>query len=84
MTNPNHPEPWANLRAAIQYVLDCEGDGYQLVHHVTILGLQRMDSSGQVHATSWVLIPAEQADYITDGLIAAAEDQRSCFPIEDE
>ena len=82
--NRNHPDPWANMRQALQYILDCEGDGYQLVHHVTVLGLQRMDATGHIHATSWVLIPAEQPDYVTDGLLAAAEEQRACSIIEDE
>ena len=82
--NPNHPDPWTNMRQALQYILDCEGDGYHLVHHVTILGLQRMDVTGHIQTTSWVLIPAEQADYITDGLISAAEEQRACSIIEDD
>jgi len=82
MTNP--VDPWANLRAALQYLLDCEGDAYQLVHHVTILGLQRMDSSGRIEATSWILIPAEQPDYVTDGLLLAAEEQRTCIEESDE
>lgn len=77
-------DPWANLRAALQHILDNEGDAYQLIHHVTIVGLQRMDSNGRIDATSWILIPAEQPDYVTDGLLAAAEEQRACAILEED
>lgn len=75
--NPNHPNPWAHLRAALQYVLDCEGDGWQLNHYVVVMGLQKMDAVGTISNTSWVASPQDQADYITDGLISCAEDMRA-------
>ena len=40
MSNDLHPNPWANLRAALQYLLDCEGDGWQLCHYIACVGLQ--------------------------------------------
>lgn len=84
MTNPYHPNPWANLRIAIQYLLDCEGDGYQVAHYVLALGLQRMDQTGEISSTSWLAVPNEQADYITDGLVLAAEEMRAGADVIDD
>jgi hypothetical protein len=77
MSNPYHPNPFDNLRRALQYLLDCEGEGWQLCHYAVALGLERMDSTGVVETTVWVTSPMDQADYITDGLLAAAEDMRA-------
>jgi len=82
--NPLHPNPWANLRVALQYLLDCEGDGYQLVHYVVAVGLQRMDQTGAISSTSWLAIPSEQADYITQGLLDSAEEMRATQDIDDD
>lgn len=84
MSNDLHPNPWANLRAALQYLLDCEGDGWQMCHYVVCVGLQRMDQTGEITTTSWIAVPHEQADYITDGLIMSAEDMRSGVGVEDD
>jgi hypothetical protein len=84
MTNPYHPNPWANLRIALQYLLDCEGDGFQLAHFVVALGLQKMDSTGTLTSTSWLAIPTEQADYITQGLLDSAEEMRATQDIDDD
>jgi len=84
MTNEMHPNPWSNLRVALQYLLDCEGDGWQMCHYVVCLGLQRMDQTGEITTTSWMAIPVEQADYITDGLIMSAEEMRSGVGAEDD
>jgi hypothetical protein len=84
MTNQHHPNPWGNLRAAIQYLLDCEGDGYQLCHYVVAVGIQRMDQTGSIASTSWLAIPSEQADYITQGLLDSAEEMRATQDIDDD
>ena len=84
MTNPYHPNPWANLRVAIQYLLDCEGDGFQLAHFVVAVGLQKIDSTGALTCTSWLAVPSEQADYITQGLLDSAEEMRATQDIDDD
>lgn len=76
--------PFDNLRAALQYLLNCEGDGWQLSHYVVVLGLQRMDDAGGVENTVWMTVPHEQPDYVTDGLVTAAEEIRSDAEIADE
>lgn len=83
-TNPHHPNPFDALRSALQYLLDCEGDGWQLSHYAIALGLERMDSTGIVSSTVWVTSPADQPDYVTDGLLKAAEDMRSGADIADD
>ena len=76
--------PFLRLRESLQYMLDCEGDGWQLVHHVVAMGLQKMDANGVITSTTWMVVPAEQPDYVTDGLVQAAEDMRASCDIEDD
>ena len=81
MTMPN---PFDHLKIALQYLLDCEGDGYQLAHYVLAVGLQRMDQTGSITSTAWLVAPAEQADYITAGLLDSAEEMRATQEIDDD
>lgn len=82
--NPNHPDPWENLRVALQYLLDCvDSEGWQLNHYLIATGLQRMDQTGAVSSTAWLVIPAGQADYISDGLLLTAEEMRAGAELED-
>jgi hypothetical protein len=74
--------PFERLRAALQYLLNSEGDGWQLSHYVVVLGLQRMDAGGGVENTVWMTVPHEQPDYVTDGLVTAAEEMRACADTE--
>lgn len=74
--------PLEGLRAALQQLLDAEGDGYQLAHYVVVMGIQKIDAMGKIDARAWMAVPAEQADYISDGLIAAAEDMRADADVE--
>lgn len=76
--------PFDRLRASIQYLLDCEGDGYQLAHYVVVLGLQRMNATGHVENTVWITMPIDQPDYVTDGLVTAAEEMRAGVDIGDD
>ena len=84
MTNPHHPNPWANLRMAFQYLLDCEGDAYQLAHFVAVLGIQKIDQTGALTSISWLVVPSEQVDYITQGLLDSAEDMRATQQVIDD
>ena len=64
------------IRAAIQQLLNREGDGWVLDKFVLALGLERMNSDGHLETSAWVWSPAEQADWITDGLLRAAVELR--------
>ena len=64
------------IRAALQNLLNAEGDCWLLDDFVLVLGLQRINSDGQVESTAWVWSPMEQADYKTDGLLSAALELR--------
>ena len=77
MTNPYHPNPFQHLRSALQYLLDCEGDGWQLQHYVIVVGLEQMDSVGTLRHTAWVISQPEQPEYVSDGLLSCAEDMRA-------
>lgn len=76
--------PFDAIRQALQYLLDCEGDGWQLSHWVAAVGLQKIDNDGTIANTAWVVAPIGQAEYISDGLLAAAEEMRACADINDD
>ncbi len=44
-------------------------------HFVVILGLERLDD-GELVTSAWLTSPVGQPDYVTDGLITAAQDLR--------
>jgi hypothetical protein len=74
--------PVDRLRNAIQKLLNAEGDGWLLDQFVLALGLQRVNSDGEVESTAWVWAPAEQPDWQTDGLIQAASELREDSDID--
>jgi hypothetical protein len=74
--------PVDRLRSAIQKLLNAEGDGWLLDQFVLALGLQRVNSDGEVESTAWVWAPAEQPDWQTDGLIQAASELREDSDID--
>jgi hypothetical protein len=74
--------PVDRLRNAIQKLLTQEGDGWVLNEFVLALGLQKMNSEGEVESTAWVWAPADQPDWITDGLLRAASELREDADIE--
>lgn len=76
--------PFDRLRQDLQYLLDCEGDGWQLAHYVVVLGIQKLSDDGHIQNASWIAVPIDQADYITDGLIESAEIMRSGCDVEDD
>ncbi len=60
------------LRAALQKMLDEEGDGWQLSQHlVVVVGLERLTAGG-FESTAWSFWPDGQSDYVTNGLLNAA------------
>jgi hypothetical protein len=40
------------------------------------LGLEKLNSDGAIESTAWVWAPADQPDWITDGLVRAASELR--------
>lgn len=64
------------IRQAIQQLLDAAGDGWVVDQFVLSLGLQRMNSSGEIESSAWVWAPSEQPDWQTDGLLQASLDMR--------
>jgi hypothetical protein len=74
--------PVERLRNAIQKLLNQEGDGWVLNEFVIALGLQKLNSEGEIESTAWVWAPADQPDWITDGLLRAASELREDADIE--
>ena len=61
--------------------LDGCGDGWTLSHLVVVVGLERVTADG-VESTAWIFTPDSQPDYVTDGLLLAAERMRDNADIE--
>ena len=77
--------PHDKIRATLQELLNGDNpEGWIVNHFVICLGMQRMDHDGNVHNTAWVTAPAAQADYITDGLLAAGSEMRENADVEDD
>ncbi len=66
----------AAIRSAVQAVLDAAGDGWSVAQFVLCLGLERVDSNGELESTPWVWTPPHQPDWMSDGLIEAAMELR--------
>jgi hypothetical protein len=73
--------PTDRLRNAIQRVLTEEGDGWMCGHFVLALGLEKM-VDGVIESTAWVWSPADQPEWISDGLLRAAADLRQDSDID--
>lgn len=74
----------ANIRAAVQAILDQAGDGFQVAQFVISMGLERVNSDGKLEATSWLWAPPEQAEWMTDGLLEAATELRCIAGLLDD
>ena len=70
------------IRAALQKLLDADNDGWQLNQFVLSFGLERMNSDGTIETTAWVWSPAEQPEWVTDGLLRAAVELREISDID--
>jgi hypothetical protein len=75
--------PKERLRNAIQRVLNEEGDGWIVGQFVLALGLEKM-VDGAIESTAWVWAPADQPDWVTDGLLRAASELREDADIDTE
>lgn len=67
----------AAVRAAIQqHVLDPANDGWTVGQFVIAMGLERVNSDGNLEATHWLWAPPHQAEWMTDGLLDSARELR--------
>jgi hypothetical protein len=73
--------PKERLRDAIQRVLNEEGDGWVAGPFVLALGLEKM-VDGVIESTAWCWAPADQPDWVTDGLLRAAAELREDADID--
>lgn len=65
-------DPAAAVRAAIQALLDTEGDGFHVAQFVVCMGLERVTSYGALESTPWLWAPPGQPEWMTDGLLDSA------------
>lgn len=72
------------VRHYIQQMLNNAGDGWHLAQYVLCMGLERVDSDGNLQCTAWVWAPNSQADWMTDGLLTAAMDLRQTCLHDDD
>lgn len=61
--------------AAIQTWLDAQGDGWTVSQCIVVMGLERVTDDG-IESTPWIWAPPDQPDWMTDGLLIAAEEMR--------
>lgn len=57
------------IHAAIQALLDEQGDGYHLSQFVVSMGLERVTENGTIESTSWVWAPDHQPGWMNVGLL---------------
>lgn len=76
--------PAGMVRHYIQTMLDNSGEGWQLAQYVLCMGLERVDSEGQLECTPWLWAPHDQADWMTDGLLQACVGLREEADVVDD
>ena len=72
------------IRLAIQKYLNAEGDGWSLTQFVVAMGLERMDSDGNIESLAWYAAPKDQAEWHTNGLLQNAIDLHEMSDAEDD
>ena len=72
------------IREAIQAYLTAEGDGWSLTQFVVAMGLERMDSDGNIESLAWYCAPKDQADWHTKGLLQNATDLHETSDVDDD
>ena len=70
------------VRAAIQALLDSDGEGWQVGQWVAVVGIERLQDGGGVEATTWYFTEPYQAEWMTAGLLAAAKELRETAEFE--
>lgn len=72
------------IRQAIQNYLDSEGDGWSLTQFVVAMGLERIDSDGDVESLAWYCAPKDQADWQTKGLLQNATELHETSDVDED
>lgn len=70
------------IREAIQQHLDDEGEGWNVDQFVVAMGLVRINSDGEVESLPWVISPASQPDWQTEGLLHKATTIQTCVGVD--
>jgi len=72
-----------NIRAALQKLVNEDAEGWAVAQFVVVMGLERIAEDGSIEGTAWYWQPADQADWITGGLLDAAQDIRASADYDD-
>jgi len=72
------------IRSAVQALLDELGDGWHIAQFVVAMGLERVNSDGELEAIPWYWAPRSQPDWMTGGLLNDALDIRHSTPVDDD
>lgn len=65
------------LRAAIQNLVDSDGEGWTLGQYVLVMGLERMNPDHTMESTPWYWAPPDQPEWQTGGLLERAVDMHN-------
>ena len=57
-------------------------DGWMPSHYVVCVGIERMVAGGRVETATYWVCPDEQAEYVSDGLMEAVQQQRNNAEVE--
>lgn len=67
----------AALRAALQLLLDEEGDGYSVTQHIVCMGVERLGADGDIQSGAWSWAPPDQPEWMTTGLLEEVINSRA-------
>lgn len=72
------------LRAAIQDVVDAEGqgEGWSVAQFVVVMGLERVVDGG-IQASAWYWHPPDHADWMVTGLLECGIEMRAGAEADD-
>ena len=73
----------SNIKTAIQAMLDAYGDGWNVAQFVIVMGIERVNSDGRLESAPWLFTPRDQPEWMTDGLLDAANTLRAELEGED-
>jgi hypothetical protein len=62
-----------HILAGVQKYFDEEGEGWQAVHYVAVIGAERV-VEGQVQSGTWMFQATNQPRYVTSGLLSMADE----------
>ena len=72
------------IKSAIQAYLNAEGDGWTVGQFVVAMGLERVNSDGELESLAWYCAPKDQADWHTKGLLQNATELHETSDADDD